>query len=196
MSNVARAFSRMAAPLHRMARLMIGRCVVTLVNDALKMQGVQITLLADETRDNVERMQEYGFTSVPHPGAEALSVSVGGSRNHCVVIKCDDRRYRLTGLEGGEVAIYDDLGTKIVLKRGNVIEATAATRIDLITPLTHASGNLQVDGNAKVNGNIVADGDISDHTNKSMLAMRQVYNTHTHPENDSGGPTSAPNQQQ
>jgi len=185
--NVDRMVRKLIGPLQRRIALSIGRCVVKLVNDATLMQGVQITLLADEARDNVERMQEYGFTSVPLPGAEALAVAVGGTRNHVVVIKCEDRRYRLTGLQGGEVAIYDDLGTKIVLKRGNVIEATAATRIDLITPLTHSSGNLKVDGN------IVADGDISDHTNKSMLGMRTVYNGHTH--NDpQGGAVGVPNQ--
>lgn len=164
----------------------ISRCVVKLVDDSLKMQRVQVTLLAGEALDSVERMQEYGHTSVPHPGAEGLAVAVGGTQNHVVIIKCEDRRYRLTGLADGEVAMYDDLGTKIVLKRGGVIEATAATRIDLVTPLVHATGDLKVDGD------IVADGDISDHTDESMLGMRGVYNSHTHPEHDAGGPTGTP----
>jgi len=50
-------------------------------------------------------------------------------------------------------------------------------------------------GDLNVVGDIVALGDISDHGNESMLGMRQVYNSHTHPENDAGGPTDAPNQE-
>lgn len=141
-----RALEKLIAPLRRRVGLMVGRCVVNLVNDALKMQGVQISLLSDETRDNVERLQNYGFSSNPHPGAEAVAVAVGGSRNHAVVIVCDDRRYRLTGLAEGEVALYDDLGSKIVLKRGNVIEVTAATKVRVVSPLVEMTGALTVTG--------------------------------------------------
>jgi phage baseplate assembly protein V len=185
MSGAAGAIRKLTEPLRRRIALMVGRCTVKLVNDALKMQGVQITLLADEAIDNVERMQEYGFTSHPHPGAEALSLAVGGTRNHVVVIKCEDRRYRLTGLEEGEVAIYDDLGSKVVLKRGNVIEVTAATKIRMVTPLLEVTGKIE------------ADGDIRDNrptNNRTMAGMREQYNIHTHPENDAGGPTGVPNQ--
>lgn len=177
---------RMLRNLARRVRQVVSRGVVSLVNDALTMQGLQVQVLEGEARDNLERFQEYGFTSVPHAGAECVVVYAGGGRSHGLVIAVEDRRYRLTGLADGEVALYDDLGSKVVLKRGNVIEVTAATRIDLLTPLTHLSGDLKVDGD------IVADGDISDHTDQSMLGMRDIYNTHTHPENDAGGPTSAP----
>lgn len=160
--------NKLTAPIARRVRLMVTRAVVKLVSDSLGIQGVQVSLLADEVRDNVERFQEYGFTSHPVPGAEAIAVCVGGSRDHAVVIAVDDRRYRLKGLAQGEVALYDDLGKKLVFKRNGTIEIT---------------------GNVLVVGNITATGKVYDANGaKSMDGMRTVYNSHTH------GGGSTPNQ--
>lgn len=208
-------FSKLIAPYSRRIRLMVGRGVVAIVNDALKIQGLQISLLADEVRDNVERFQDYGFTSHPHPGAEAITLSVGGSRDHCVVIKVDDRRYRLKGLAEGEVAIYTDEGDKIHLKRGREIEVVggekvmASTKVAVISATTSAkvdSPNTEITGNVAIGGNLIVTGtgvvtgalssatSVADPTG-TMQGMRGVYNGHTHPENgEGGGTTSAPNQ--
>lgn len=50
----------------------------------------------------------------------------------------------------------------------------------------------------QVNCGIKATGDITDNSAdqaQSMSSMRAVYNSHTHNENDSGGPTDPPNQE-
>lgn len=167
-------------------RLMVSRAVIKLVTDAAKLQKVQISMLADEERGDVERFQNYGFTSVPHADAEAIAVSVGGSRSHMVVIAVDDRRYRLAGLEDGEVAIYTDEGDKIVLKRGREIEVTAGTRF-----IVHAPDSI-FKGNAHFEGNVTCDQNVSD-ANGSMQEMRDTYNGHNHSE--TGTVTAAPNQE-
>lgn len=164
--------------------LMVGRAILAVINDGTKLQSLQINLLADETRDDVERFQNYGYTSHPHPGAEAISVSVTGTRDHCVVIAVDDRRYRLKGLLQGEVAMYTDEGDKIVLKRGNQIEVTALTSVTLITPLTTLTGDLHVMGNQTNDGRIDAAGDVTGE-GKSLPH-------HTHMEQGDGMPTSTP----
>lgn len=117
----------MSDPLRRLGRMIHGlaaRCVLRLASDGARMQTAQVGLLADETADGVERFQNYGFTSVPQPGAEGVCLFIGGDRGHGVIIAMDDRRYRLTGLQGGEVALYTDEGDSIVLKRGNEIHIT------------------------------------------------------------------------
>lgn len=167
------------------ARNMVSRAVLALINDAAKLQRVQIAMRADEERGDVERFQDYGFTSVPFPGAEAVALSVGGSRSHMVVIAVEDRRYRLTGLEAGEVAIYTDEGDKILLKRGREIEVTAGTRVTIDAPDTLIKGNLHVEGDT------TCDGDVSDHSG-SMQEMRDTHNNHNH--NETGSVTSTPNQ--
>ena len=56
----------------RKLRLSIGHGLLKLVDDAKQMQQLQVTALKDEVRSGVNRMQDYGFTSVPVEGAEAL----------------------------------------------------------------------------------------------------------------------------
>lgn len=114
------------APLRTQLTNVVARAVVKLVNDGKKMQILQLELLEDETRDDCERVQNYGFTSVPEDGAEAVALFPGGGRDHGLVIAVDDRRYRLKGLAKGEVAVYDKQGSKIVLKSNGDIEITAS----------------------------------------------------------------------
>lgn len=152
------AMQRTLRPLLHRLQLMIGRAVVLLVNDGSKLQGLQVSLLADEVRDQVERFQNYGFTSHPLPGAEAVAASVAGNRDHVLVIAVDDRRYRLTALQQGEVAIYTDEGDKIVLKRGGTIEVTASTKVVLDTPLVECTGNVTVAGTVTAGVDVVAAG--------------------------------------
>lgn len=126
-----RAINKMTAPLARKVSLMVARGVLALVNDAAKMQGVQVTLLSGEVRD-MERFQNYGYTSQPHAGAEVAAVFVGGNRDHGLALAIDDRRYRLKGLQGGEVALYDDLGHIIKLSRTGIVITGAAHDINII----------------------------------------------------------------
>lgn len=151
--------NRMFVGLRRGLAHMVTRAIVTLVNDANKMQALQLGLLADESLDNAEHWQPYGFTYKPHNGAEALVLAIGGHRAHSVVIACADRRYRLTALESGEVAIYSDEGDKVHLKRGRVIEVvtstlniTASTEVNFTTPVINTSGKIVSQGDQVAGG--------------------------------------------
>lgn len=191
---------RLMAPLQRRVMLMVSRCVLNVVQDGLAIQGLQVTILEGEPRDGVERFQQYGYTSVPKPGAEGVMVAVAGNHDHGIVIAVEDKRYRLTGLAAGEVALYDDLGQKVHLTRAGIVvdgagmpvTVTNTPHILLDAPLVETTKDL------KVGGNIVAEGDITDNnatTPKTMAGMRQVHNIHTHPENNvTGGSTNQPNQ--
>lgn len=114
------AVARALGPLAGRVQNMIARAVVSAIDDARQAQALQIELLAEEVQDGVERFQGYGFTSHPHPGAEALAVAVGGTRSHLIILQVEDRRYRLKGLAPGEVALFDDLGQIIHLKRDGI----------------------------------------------------------------------------
>jgi phage baseplate assembly protein V len=179
------AIQALMAPIANKVGLMVGRCVLLAVADAKKLQRAQVQLLADEVHDDVERVQQYGYTSVPLPGAEGVVVFAGGNRDHGLLIAVDDRRYRLTGLAAGEVALYDDLGKKVHFTRnGIVVDGGGKDLVIQNAPNVHMPGNLLVAGD------IVADGDIADQGGvKSMKGMRQAYNTHT---NGSGTTTPTP----
>lgn len=133
-------------------RGMISRAIVRLVDDARQEQELQLELLADEGQDAVERIQPYGLTSHPHPGAEAIVGCVGGLRSHMVALVVGDRRYRLTGLQAGEVALFDDLGNRIKLGRDR-IDITGMAEITITAPRVKVISNdirLGGDGGAKV----------------------------------------------
>ncbi|MGT2507916.1 phage baseplate assembly protein V [Cupriavidus basilensis] len=179
------AIESMLAPIKTRTSLMIGRCVLMAVADAGKLQRAQVRILADDDHDDVERMQQYGYTSVPLPGAEGVVVAVGGNSDHGILIAVEDRRYRLVGLVGGEVAVYDDQGQKVHLTRTGIVIDGAGKDVTVSN-----APNVRLDGNLVVAGNITADGDISDQGGaKSMKAMRTAYNQHN---NGAGTTTPTP----
>ena len=114
-------FQRLLEPIRRSLQLILGRAVVRAIYDDGEIQRLQISLLKGELRDQIDRVQNYGFTSHPQPGAQAIAV-FGGNRANGVVIAVDDRRYRLKSLKPGEVALYTDEGDSIVLGRENEIK--------------------------------------------------------------------------
>ncbi len=120
------------------------------------MREVQVRLLADEIRDDVEHVEPYGFTSEPLKDGlpEAFALFFDGDRSHGIVFCVADRRYRLKSLQAGEVAIYDDLGQKVHLTR---------TGIEIVTP-KHLR--------ATVGGNVsaVVSGDVSETVGGSLQA--------------------------
>jgi phage baseplate assembly protein V len=132
------ALNKLLNPIRARISNMIARSVVQLVDDSTKMQIMQLGILADETRDGVERFQNYGFTSVPLPGAEAVVLFVGGRRDHGLAVAVDDRRHRLSDLQSGEVAVYHHLGGSIVLKNDGTITIDGATGVIInggVTPV-------------------------------------------------------------
>jgi phage baseplate assembly protein V len=133
-------FSRLLRPLAQRLSNMLVRGTVAAVDAERKMQVVQVRLLAGEIKDNVEHFEPYGHTAKPLAGAEAIVAFFDGDRSHGVVLAVGDRRFRLTGLQDGEVAIYDDQGQKVHLTRDGVVIHTAKQcRIEASDIALHAS---------------------------------------------------------
>jgi phage baseplate assembly protein V len=155
---------------------MVSRGVIAQSDDEPGMQQIQISLLHDEAKVAVERMQNYGFSSNAPADSEVLCVFIGGGRDHGVIVATDDRATRLTGLGPGEVAIYTDEGDSIVLKRDNTVEVTckklvinSEDRIEIKTKElaieaedgVKIKADVEIDGNLHSTGDITADGSIS-----------------------------------
>ena len=181
------AIQKVVAPLQRRIMLAVGRAILNAVYDGGKVQLVQASMLADEVRDKMERMAEYGFTSVPLPGAQAVAVFVGGERGHGVVVATGDPRCRMSGLDPGEVALYDDQGQSVHLTRAGIVIKGAGKPI-IITDAPKARFEMDIEATGNITDNVDSGG-------RSMQGMRDVFNGHDHDENDSGGPTDKPNQQ-
>jgi len=131
MSPMVRLYDRLSRELRRRVLLMVGRAVLTVVDDSTKLQTVQVQALAGEVLDGCERFQSYGFTSHPRPGSDAVVLSVGGVREHPLILSVEDRERRLTDLAEGEVAVYGPMDNQYIkLKADGSIEIKG-TRIDL-----------------------------------------------------------------
>ncbi len=110
---------------NRIANL-AARAVVQLVDDTKKLQLLQIGVLAGEDLDDAEHFQQYGFSSNPLVGAEAVVVFPGGDRAHPLVVAVDDRRYRPTGSQPGEVVVYNHTGAQVRFTAAGDIAVTPA----------------------------------------------------------------------
>ncbi len=112
------------------------RASVVRADPSGRMQVLQVVVYAGDVRDGVEHFEPYGFTSCPADapsdgrGAEAVVVDLGGCPDHPVAIVVGDRRYRLTGLEKGEVAIHDDQGQKVHFKRDGIVVSGKAVTVN------------------------------------------------------------------
>ena len=171
-----RTIKRMLDPIVRRVRLIARRAVVRLVYDDPKMQELQLAIFSGEVRDRVEHWQPYGLAYHPHPGAEALVLALGGNTDHGAVVCVGDRRYRITGLAQGEVALYDDQGQVIHLKRDKTVHVygtdhlvadigtdaavtcplvtvSASTKVTLDTPVVECTAQLTVGTHLTVVGN-------------------------------------------
>ncbi len=163
--------------------LLVGRAVLAAVSDGGRRQRVQFTALKGEIKDGVEYVQPYGSHSVPLAGAEVLFLSISGNRDHPVAICISDPRYK-PNWQPGETGKYTDEGDFIHLKRGRTIEIVTDTLVvKAATKIRFETTQLEV------TGEII---DRVDDGGQTMRNMRETYNIHTHPENDSGGPTDNP----
>lgn len=193
------AVTRLLAPIKNRIMMMIGRAVLTAVDDSKGIQLLTMSLLNAEVRDKIERMQNYGFTSHPKPNAEGIVVFPGGDRSHGICIVCDDRTFRLKPMAEGEVALYSDEGDYVWLKRDrkmfiNTMELTvdagtkvvvntpdatvncqtaevnATSQMDINTPTLNISDDVNIGGNLDVTGNIDSGATITAATNVQTTA--------------------------
>lgn len=178
--------NKLIAPLHRRIMLSIGRAVLNAVYDDAPTQLVQVSMLSGEVRDKMERMTEYGFTSVPLSGAQGVAVFVGGDRGHGIVIATGDPRSRMKGLQPGEVAIYDDQGQSVHITRAGIVVNGGGKQITL-TNAPKARFEMDIDATGNITDNVDSGG-------RSMAGMRDVFNGHDH-DDPQGGTVSTPNQE-
>lgn len=167
------ALQRLLAPINRKLRMLAGRAVIRLMSDAV---SAQVEGLADEVRDAAELFQQYGFRSMPLPGAEGVMLSLGGSRDHTVIICAGDRRYNTTVLESGECVMEDHLGKRIHFKLDGSIDVVAQNKVRINAPLVESTGDIL---------------DQCDGAGRTMAEMREIFNSHVHPDAH-GGTTGTP----
>lgn len=169
-----RDVQKLLAPLQRRLRLIADRAIVTLVNDALQRQNLQLKVLADESADDVERFQNYGHTSVPPAGSEAIVLGVGGARAGLVAIAVEHKAVRPKGLEAGDSCLYHLEGHNLTLGKDGLaalsaksVITTAEEQTLTISPENEILGALHVTLNITTDADVIINGkSFLEHTHK------------------------------
>lgn len=195
------------SPLQKM-RLMVARGIVKLVQDS-GLQLMQLDLLDEETRDGVERVQNYGHRGHPPQGSTVATVAVAGSRDHLVVVACEHPDH-VPPLESGESAMYAMFGQLFKMdKEGNVTLVCKDFNIQASGNVTAAAagnytatagGNLGIsasggmsmhgEGGALLTGGLQADSIVAD----KLVGGGVDVETHNHKGVTAGGDnTGEPN---
>ena len=156
----------------------ISAAMITRIDDSGSVQRAQLRLNQMELRDNTPVLLHYGLASVPHPGADAAVLFVAGNRSGGVVIAVNDQRYRLQGLADGEVALYDDLGHKVLLSRTGIVIDGAGQDITIQNAPTIVA-NVDL---LKVRGDIIDNYPTNPLT--AAAFRTDIYDPHVHPEHD------------
>jgi len=125
-----------------------GRITATTALTGKGLRRAQIRFDDAETRDETPLVGQYGLSSRPLPGADAIVVFVAGNRAKGIVIATNDARYQLD-LAPGEVALHTDEGDHIHFRRGGVASLRAATRLAIDTPLITSTGRIEAAGDVK-----------------------------------------------
>lgn len=200
-------------------RGLLGRGVVESVDDTPMMRTVQAEFLPGDVQEGLEHFEPYGFTSRVKEGAEAIGAFFNGDRSHGVVLVTADRRFRLH-VEEGEVAVFDDKGQKVVLKRdgilvetpknltatvgGNAVATVKGTTtlksgaVTIDAPSVHITGTLSVDGHISGAGGLAVSGGSGAAVTGSITATGDItagsisLQGHTHTEQGDGAETSPP----
>ncbi len=187
--------------LWRRLQMMVGRGVVTSVDDGGPVQMMQVRASGLEVADRRVRPQEFGLTSNPPPGSDAALASISGDRSSTMVVGVNHQASRPRNLKAGETKLYSEDGKYVYLTAGGGIVVDAGGQdvvvnnannvtwnlsgkltivapggIDLQTPLVKSSGDMQ---------------DNYETNSRTMKGMRDVFNSHDHPVKNvqSGGST-------
>lgn len=82
------------------------RMTITYADDTKPVQLLQVEGFPGELRPGVQRGGQFGFSSMPLVGAQAVVAWQGGHRATGAAHAVEDPRYRPTGLKPGESLLY------------------------------------------------------------------------------------------
>ena len=111
--------------------MMLSKALVHTFDDNNDIQLVKLSGLSGEVLDGVERLQNYGLSSVPDSDSEAIVAYLNGKRDHGVVIVCDNGASRPTKLESGEVVLYSSNGQTVLLDKDGKLVLTGADDVEI-----------------------------------------------------------------
>lgn len=125
-------------------------------------KALQLKGLSGETLQEVELIQQVGFSSYIPESAKVVVIPLQGKTAKSVVIATTGGAV-VVNVANGETCVYDQFGHQVLLHENGI----------------KMLGDVEIIGELKVSEDIKSEKEISDKTS-SMQAMRDAYNPHTH----------------
>lgn len=122
---------KLVRPLKTRIMNMVSRATIKVS----KIDSAQLEVFGDEIRDDVDRVQEWGFSSMPPDGSDGVVVFVGGNRDHGVVIASGNRKDR-PPLEAGESAMWTK-DVVIKIDKDKKVTVTGAESVEFMGSSKH-----------------------------------------------------------
>ena len=148
--QLTEVIARRIEPVMRRVRTVVARGSIRQTDDGRASQRAQVQTFREVLRDDVEVLGQWGVVTRPKRGAQCVVLSLNGDPDHPVVVATDDPDHRHGGLEEGETRIHNAAGQTITIKADGTVE--------IVSPMTHATGDHQVDGNQEVQGDATVKG--------------------------------------
>lgn len=177
--------------LWRRLQMMVGRGVVTAVDDRGPVQLMQVRASGLEVADRRVRPQEFGLTSNPPVGSDAALAAVSGDRASTMVVGVNHQGSRPRGLRAGETKLYCEDGKYVYLTADGGIVVEARGQDVVVNNANNVTWNLSgkltivAPGGIDLQAPMVkSTGDMQDNyesNNRTMKGMREVFNVHQHP---------------
>lgn len=167
------------------------RASLSALSKGAAVQLAQGDALAGEVMQGAEVFQQFGFTSAPPAGTQAIVLPLGGSTAHSVVIATEHGAYRVD-VAGGEACIYNMYGDKVHLKQERIevetktLHIKASEQVIFETPNISMQGAGGGDAAATMTGSLHTTGAVT--SDGDHVAGGVSLEHHTHP-GDSGGTT-------
>lgn len=178
-------------------RNLFGRGRITLVDDSGPVQMVQLRMNGIERPSSRYRVPEFGFSSNPPIGSDALAAHIAGDRSAGAVVGTNHQQSRPRGLAPGESILYSEDGKSVYLKNGSiVVEAKGQDVVvnDAANVTWNCSGDFKIVAGGKFSvvapggsefdtPTLSSTGDMQDNVatnDETMKGMRERYDEHTH----------------
>ncbi len=116
--NSITSMKRFLTPiLARIRRVILGAKIES-TDDATPLQQMKVQTLGRAVYDKVEVFGQFGFTSRPPNGSDAIIVERNGKY---IVIAVGDRQHRIRNIESGDSVVYDVRGQTIILNKSGIM---------------------------------------------------------------------------
>lgn len=135
----------------------------------------------NEIHDNIEIIQQFGFSSVPPIKTHMASLAESGLNDNAFIVGTHNPVFHPKNMKTGELQLYDAFGQSLYLTSDKKIRLTGQEEIDILigntTIFSIVNGKVTINADITVNGKVTASGDVmgsgislSGHTHSGVQA--------------------------